>query len=155
MSYAKGTTVAVDKSKLEIEKLLRQHGADEFASGWAGNEAYIMFRLKPKEGPWVRVKMRLTLADAETFRIYARGYSRYKRSDAQCFEVKDQSDREKWRALVLVVKAKLEAVSQGISTIEREFMADILMPGGGTIGEQLPALMQMAALPALPAGGGE
>ncbi len=40
----------------------------------------------------------------------------------------------RWRALVLVVKAKLEAVASGISTLESEFLANIVMGNGQTIG---------------------
>ena len=39
------------------------------------------------------------------------------------------------RALLLVIKAKLEAVHQGISTLEREFLADTIMPDGQTVAE--------------------
>ena len=38
-----------------------------------------------------------------------------------------------WRAFVLLVKAKKVAIEQGISTVEREFFADTVMPGGSTL----------------------
>ena len=40
----------------------------------------------------------------------------------------DQACRQRWRALLLVIKAKLEAVTAGISTIETEFLANIVLP---------------------------
>ena len=37
------------------------------------------------------------------------------------------------RGLVLVLKANLEAVEAGITTIEQEFLADMVLPGVGAI----------------------
>jgi hypothetical protein len=37
VTYAVGTSVPVDRSKAEIERLLIRYGADHFASGWRGN----------------------------------------------------------------------------------------------------------------------
>ena len=34
-----------------------------------------------------------------------------------------------------MIKAKLEAIHQGISSIEREFLADTIMPDGQTVAE--------------------
>jgi len=45
--------------------------------------------------------------------------------------------RQKWRALALVIKAKLEAVESGISVFEDEFMAAIVMPNGRTVSEEI------------------
>ena len=48
-----------------------------------------------------------------------------------------QACRQRWRALLLIIRAKLEAVESGITTLESEFLANILLPDGGTIGEWL------------------
>ena len=42
------------------------------------------------------------------------------------------------------VKAKLEAVESGISTIEREFFYDIVLPNGETIGEWMAPQLETA-----------
>jgi hypothetical protein len=39
----------------------------------------------------------------------------------------------RWRALCLVIKAKLEAVQSGISEFEDEFLANIVLPTGETV----------------------
>lgn len=59
----------------------------------------------------------------------------------------EQACRVQWRALVLVVKAKLEAVAAGISTIQEEFLSWVVVPGDGrTIGQVLePKMMEIAA----------
>jgi hypothetical protein len=47
----------------------------------------------------------------------------------------EQATRQKWRALNLVIKAKLEAVEAGIVTFEDEFMAHMVLPNGATVAE--------------------
>jgi hypothetical protein len=55
----------------------------------------------------------------------------------------DAATRQRWRALVLVLKAKLEAVASGISTLESEFLAGIVLPNGMTLGQAvLPRLSE-------------
>ncbi len=57
------------------------------------------------------------------------------------------------RTLEDVVKAKLEAVEAGISTLEREFLADIVLPSGQTFGAwaapQLESAYANGRMPAL------
>jgi len=53
----------------------------------------------------------------------------------QVKSVHEQAVRSSWRALVLVIKAKLEAVDTGITTFESEFLSHIVIPGGQTFGE--------------------
>jgi hypothetical protein len=69
----------------------------------------------------------------------------------------EQAGRQKWRALVLVIKAKLEAVEAGIVTFEEEFLAHIMLPDGRTVGEwtrpQLEAVYSDGSMPALLPGG--
>jgi hypothetical protein len=41
----------------------------------------------------------------------------------------------RWRALFLVIKAKLEAIDVGILTIEEAFLADTVLPDRHTVAE--------------------
>lgn len=63
------------------------------------------------------------------------------RRQAHAAESLAQVKRQRWRALLLVVKAKLEAIEAGISTLEHEFLANVVLPGGSTIGAELVPLM--------------
>ena len=45
----------------------------------------------------------------------------------------EQEERRAWRLVLLLIKAKLEAVREGATTIEREFFADMLLPNGQTV----------------------
>ena len=46
--------------------------------------------------------------------------------------------------MLLVMKAKLEAVREGATTVEREFLADMLMPDGSTVGEWTAEPLKLA-----------
>ncbi len=56
----------------------------------------------------------------------------------------EQAGRQRWRALALVIKAKLEAVESGVETFEDAFLSHIVLPGGGTIGRWLKPQLQEA-----------
>ena len=63
---------------------------------------------------------------------------RQRRNPADAERAWEQACRSRWRALLLVIKAKLEAVQVGISTVEDEFLAWTVLPGDArTIGERL------------------
>ncbi len=65
----------------------------------------------------------------------------------------EQACRQRWRALALVVRGKLEAVEAGITTVEDEFLAHLVLPSGETFGEwagpQLEAAYERGQMPAL------
>lgn len=136
--YANRTEVSVAKSKAEIETVLTKYGADQFISGWADDTAVVAFRMNERH-----IKMQLPLPDRKDPDIthYKRGYSLVERSvDAQANRY-EQACRARWRALLLVIKAKLEAIETGISVFDDEFMPHIVMPDGRTVSEHIrPAI---------------
>lgn len=42
-------------------------------------------------------------------------------------------ERQRWRALLLVIKAKLESVENAIETFEESFLGQIVMPNDQTV----------------------
>ena len=56
----------------------------------------------------------------------------------------DRELRRRWRALVLIIKAKLEMIEGGGSTVDREFLADIMLPGGTTLGQHIAPQLEEA-----------
>ena len=60
------------------------------------------------------------------------------------YKLWEQATRQCWRALALVVKAKLEAVEANIATFEEEFMAHIVMPDGKTVAEHARPMIASA-----------
>jgi hypothetical protein len=117
VSYAARTSVPATQSRAEIEKLLQRYGADGFAYATQAGRTMIGFSV---DGRSVRIELPMP-----------------EEGDPK----REQEIRRRWRALVLVIKAKLEAVSSGISTIEREFLADVVIADGRTVHQALtPAL---------------
>src|SRR4051812_18835399 len=129
--YAKGTSVSVAKSRAEIESMLSRYGASSFASGWDGPTAVIMFEAKGR-----RIRFSLPLPDPKD-RAFTRDprHTWKERSKAAAQQAYEAECRQRWRALALVIKAKLEAVESGIALFEDEFLANIVIPGGQTFGE--------------------
>jgi len=132
MAYAENTSVPVDRSKAEIERILQKYGADQFISGWDQNRAMIGFRMLGRQ---IRFIVELPDRNAKEFQ-FTPG-RRNKRDESKAFAAWEQACRQRWRALALVIKAKLEAVETGITVFEDEFMAHIVLPDGQTVGEYM------------------
>jgi len=139
--YARETTVSPEKSKAEIEGLLRRYGADSFVSGWdqAQGRELVQFRCHDR---FIRFVLVMPQKDEKRFtRRPHRRYSYQDRTETQAIAAWEQEIRRRWRALALVIKAKLEAVQTGITTFESEFLPHIVMPDGKTVGEHVaPAI---------------
>lgn len=136
MRYAQTTLVSVDRSKAEIERLLSRYGADQFVSGWADGGAKVAFHAHDKF-----IRFMLPLPDKTDDEFTKTPSGRRRLSPEKAARAYEQGCRQRYRALALVVKAKLEAVETGITTFEEEFLAHIVMPDGKTIAEHtLPAI---------------
>lgn len=130
MKYAQTTSVSVDASRNEIEKTLKRYGAKAFAYATQDTRALIMFEFNGKR---IRFILNLPYINERRFtHTPSRGTRRSPEAQMQEWE---QACRQKWRALLLVIKAKLEAVDSGISIFEEEFMANIVLPNNQTVGE--------------------
>ncbi len=136
MSYASDTSVPVDRSKAEIERLLMRYGASQFMYGVSADRVNIAFQMKNRA-----IRFALPLPATSSFNISERGRRRTASSAQQAYE---QEVRRLWRALTLVIKAKLEAVESGIFTFEQEWMSHIVMPDRKTIGEHVLPLVEEA-----------
>lgn len=128
-TYAAKTEVPSNKSRMDIESVLARYGADSFAYMSDRTKAQIAFEFKG-----MRIRFILPLPDRadRAFTLSPTGRERTASAAAAEYE---QAVRQKWRALHLVVKAKLEAVESGISTFEQEFYANIVLPNGQTVFE--------------------
>jgi len=143
--FAATTSVSVDRSRAEIERLLVRYGATAFQYGWEGGLSAISFKLADRY-----VRIMLPMPDRAEFRRTETGK---RRTDPAADSAYDQAVRQRWRALVLIIKAKLEAITAGITTLEREFLADVVLPSGETAGQwlapQLEAAYQSGRMPPL------
>jgi len=113
--YAARTDVPVERSRGEIEATLKKYGADRFAYFAEGQRAIVVFEAKNR-----RIRFDLPLPKDQDDR-------------------KGQMARQRWRALLLCIKAKLEAVDSKIETFEEAFLAHVVMPDGKTVGDHTSA----------------
>lgn len=133
--YARQTDVSPDRSRLEIERTLRRYGAERIASFWEDSRSGIGFQMRGR-----MIRLVLPMPSRAEFRLTPQGRDRCENAIQACY---DQAVRQRWRALLLVIKAKLEAVESGICSFEEEFLANTLLPGGQTVGElALPKVEQ-------------
>ena len=126
--YAADTKVSTDSSRSEIERTLRRYGASSFAYASEADRAMVGFRISDR---MVRFILRMPDPADTAFTQHSRG----RRAPDAAEKLWEQACRQRWRALALVIKAKLEAVAAGITTIEDEFLAHTLLPDGQTFGE--------------------
>jgi hypothetical protein len=155
--YAEDTQVTADRSRTEIERILLRYGADGFMYGWEGERAVVAFRA---HGKMLRFIVPLPDRDSAEFARTPTGRRRTGNSSQEAYE---QAVRQRWRALALVIKAKLEAVESGIESFEQAFLANILLPDGQTVGQWLVPQVEQAyltgqmpaLLPMLPERAGE
>lgn len=140
--YASKTTVPADKSRADIERVLTRYGASSFMYGWDAKGAMIAFVVETGPDQRRQVRFHLPLPDPDEYRFTH--HSRGPRSPTERERLYEQATRQKWRALHLVVKAKLEAVESGIATFEDEFLAYIALPSGETVGEWISPQIEVA-----------
>jgi hypothetical protein len=115
--YAAHTKVPIDRTKTEIEHTLRRYGADRFAYFTEAGKAIIVFEAHERR---LRFNLPLPVGESE--------------KDAQAWW-------QKWRALLLCIKAKLESVESKIESFEEAFLAHVVMPDGRTVAEHtIPAI---------------
>lgn len=137
MKFAADTTVSVERSKAEIERLLQRYGAKEFAHGWKSDRAVIQFSMTNR-----LIRFVLPLPDKNEFAKTPSG--RRLRNEGDMLRAWEQGCRQRWRALCLTIKAKLESAESGIETFESAFMAQVVMPNGKTIEEEITPLIDRA-----------
>ena len=130
--YATGTGVPADRSRAEIENILARYGADQFMYGWEASRAVIGFRYSGKIDRFI-----LPLPDPQSDEFHLTPSGRHRRTADGAEKAYQQAVRQRWRALALIVKAKLEATETGITTFEEEFLSYIVLPDNQTVGEYM------------------
>lgn len=155
MTYAANTDVSVEKSKAEIERILRRYGADGFMSGWEGSVAFLRFRVTNPSARIVSLQVEMPDRHDRQFTHYQRvSYgSMIERKESVADGLWEQACRQRWRAMKLIVQAALEAVEIGVMTFDEAFMAFIELPNGQTISQhlapKLAALTENSPMPVL------
>jgi len=126
-SYAEGTLVSPVATRAQIENLLGRFGCTQVVIGYEETRAMLGFVWG---GRGVRITLPMPSPQDETICLTPSGRRRSSGVIKQRFQAEV---RRRWRALYLVMKAKLTAVQDRISTFEREFLPDLVLPDGRTV----------------------
>lgn len=121
MAYAESTRVPVERTRLEIERILDKYEASHYGVAFdrERNRARVQFQVADR-----RIRFELALPPSEH----------------------SQQVRSAWRCLLMCIKAKLESVERGIETFDEAFLAHMVMPDGRRFGEiAAPQLADMRA----------
>jgi hypothetical protein len=144
----KNTAIPPERTKAEIEKLLRVHGITD--TQWTsyqgettlrfvwhltvkGVEKEVLFQFKP---PTIEVKKNI-----------------YSRTDQRSIRAITQLQAASYRLLFWYLKNKLDAVKYGLESMEKEFLshAVVSLPNGQqtTVGDSIEAVYESVRSPAL------
>jgi hypothetical protein len=146
MTYAAKTVVSVERTKAELDALLAAHGAGQrgIMQDDEHGRAVVVFGLGGRH-----YKLSIPVPGPVEFPDPAKydyeqkgvaapksiGWNRWTEGQRRAWvdRQREQATRSRWRAVLLLVKAKLEAIALGTSTAEREFFADLVLPNGRTV----------------------
>lgn len=117
--FAQDTIVPVGRTQDEIKSRLRQASADQIAIFESADRTAVAFRLG---GAFYRITVP---------------------TDPKAPDVA-QDERRAWRLLGLLMKSKLEAIREGATTVEREFLADMMLYDGKTVSETIGPELRIA-----------
>jgi hypothetical protein len=132
MAYAVGTTIPVEKSITEIIALVKRAGAERIAQYEEPAGFQIQFGLADR-----LIRFRVSLPQIGDVPA-VRGDGRH-RTTAEMVTKRDALQRQRARALLLVIKAKLESVESGVETFEQAFLPNVVMTDGATVYDRVAA----------------
>ncbi|PTR06703.1 MULTISPECIES: hypothetical protein [unclassified Novosphingobium] len=127
MAYAETTTVPFEKSMAEIVGIVRRAGAGQIIQAESDGEFVIQFTLAERQ-----IRFRLPLHT--TYSGPAKS-GNGRAIDGE--KVLEQRNRQRGRALLLVIKAKIESIESGIETVEQAFLANVVTVGNLTVHERI------------------
>lgn len=136
--FAEGTKVPIETTRAELERLLTRYGAEAVVVGWDGPTSTIAFRLRGRQVKYTIERPALT---DSIITHYASGKPRPRNMISEAIAAEY---RRRWRALLLIVKAKLELVASGDADFEDEFLAHTMLPDGSTVRDWLDPQLENA-----------
>jgi hypothetical protein len=131
--YGAATSVTVERSKTEIEKLLGKHGATRFGTmtdyGAGVAQVHFVFYERPYQ-----IEVPLPSVADDDVRLTETGK---RREGAALTNALAQGERQRWRAIWLLCRALLEAVATDAISIEDAFLPFAVLPDGQTVANAL------------------
>lgn len=136
MAYAAETSVPFDRSIAETLTLLRKAGVTHLAQRERPGFLSVEFMLADR-----LIRLELPVPALED--MPELGSRRQRLTEAQRRGAHEQRVRQRGRALMLVVKAKLESIESGIETVEQAFLANIVLADNTLLHQRVrPAIAQ-------------
>ena len=137
MAFAETTSVPVERTVSEIQRMLERAGATHYAYMTRPGGAVVCFR---HTNLTIKIDFAVPARDEKRFTIVPNSTWQERSADG-AIRAWEQAVRSRYPAIMLVIKAKLEAISAGISTVENEFMPYVVLGDGKTIGDHVqPAI---------------
>ena len=130
--YANTTKVTIAKSKIQIEETLLRYGIEEFGTATSPRGTGMIFKHDGK--------------------VYKINIPDPQRAENMTDAKYDQAKRQRWRILLLSIKAKLEEIEAGLVSFDDQFLAYMALPNGSTVGDfmRLPENAQRLAQTQMP-----
>lgn len=130
--FAEGTTTSVETSRAELTAILTKNGVRRM--GWYGDaDAGDELHFEYHGGQY---RMRITRpTDEETRTAYSHLYA----PQVDWIAKREAEWRRRWRATVLLLKAKMEFIDGGDTTADRELMPYRVLQDGRTLEEAIAA----------------
>jgi hypothetical protein len=136
------TSTGVPQSKMELERILRRYGAEQFSTAQDYSKGLVVVQFTIPNTPDRGARMIPVRFPVESRRIYDRLFGRPASADGYNPKRLEQAERVAWRNVILWVDAQLSAASIGLQTVEEAFIAHAAIgPGGVRLIEALPAML--------------
>lgn len=136
--FAEGTTTSVESSRGEITGILAKHGVVRMGWTTEPEKDVLQFELAAR-------LYRLDIV-RPTVKVINQLYPNHRDTEAR----RAAEWRRRWRATVLLLKAKLEFADGETTTVERELLAYAVLKDGRTLG----SVIDSGGLPMLAATAG-
>jgi hypothetical protein len=141
VAYARNTKVSVEKSRQDVERVLARYGGRMLATFMPDEGVVLVFEVNVGKA---KRMVRFTVPVPRREQVQGRG-----RIAAE--ERFERAVKQRWRVLILLLKAKFEAVGAGVKTFDEEFLADVVTHSGQTVGDMtLPKLRDAYAKEGMP-----
>ena len=140
MAYAETTSVPIDRTRAEIERLLTKFACTQYIIGSDIEQRTAMVQFKAKNRI---IRFLIPLPDPKDKKYTQNPRSPlFRRADSVIRTIVEQAERQRWRALYLVIKAKLESVESNIASFDEEFLAHIVLPNDRTVASVVLPLVE-------------
>jgi hypothetical protein len=145
-----GTTVAVSRSREQIDDILRKWGVTgiQWEDDYENGLSQLRFRWKREDGTELVARFRVDLDSDETLRELAIDQRNGQFSDKKYDRVKAERGKREHRVLLNLLKNMFEAIEEGIMPAEALLLPWLEDATGKTVYDKIePQLHQLASQP--------